>query len=154
MWFTGLPSSGKTTLARAVQQKARGSVLLDSDEVRTQLFPALGYGRRDRDALYQALAELAVLLARQGLAVLVAGTANRRAYRDHARRASPRFVEVFVDTPPEECARRDAKGLYRRGVKLPGSGARYERPRRPEVVANGGESPMAVKACLAMLRQR
>lgn len=155
LWLTGLPSSGKSTLARAVRRALRGRcVLLDSDEVRAAVFPKLGYGPRARGAFYRALAGLAALLARQGLVVLVAATANRRSYRAHARALAPRFVEVFVDTPAELCARRDPKGLWASAARLPGRGETYEPPRSPQVHVRTGATAAAVRACLAALKAR
>ena len=147
-WFTGLPSSGKSTLARRVRERlvagARAVVMLDSDEVREAL-GARGYEAKDRDGFYRALADLAVLVAKQGVVVLVAATAPRREHRDRARRAvgdGGRFVEVWVSTPLAVCEARDSKGLYcraRRGEapEVPGIGVPYEAPRSPEVVADG-----------------
>lgn len=160
VFVTGLPSSGKSTLARRLVERLRAahrpSALLDGDEVRAALVPAPGYASPDRDAFYATLARLAALLARQGLVVAVAATANRRAHRAEARAISPRFVEVLVDVPPEECARRDAKGLWARAraggaPDLPGAGAPYERPERPDVVAAGGEDVAAVEAIVRLL---
>jgi adenylylsulfate kinase len=109
-WFTGLPSSGKTTLAHAVAGELRlrdiHAVLLDSDELRA-LLPQLGYDEASRNHFYGLLARLAALIARQGHVVLVPATAHRRAYRDAARGLAPAFLEIFVDTPLEECRRRD-----------------------------------------------
>jgi adenylylsulfate kinase len=155
MWFTGLPSSGKTTLARDVRQALgrRPSVLLDSDEIRAALSPPTGFSETARAHFYRTLAQLAALLAGQGVVVLVAATANRRSYRALARRLAPRFVEVFVDTPLDEVRRRNTKGLYGRARKLPGVGVPYERPLRPAVRAVGGSSRAAVHACLAALNR-
>ncbi len=150
VWLTGLPSSGKSTLARRVHERLPGAILLDGDEVRAAIAPDLGYTLPERDAFYAALARLAALLARQGRVVLVAATAHRRAYRDQARALAPRFVEVLVDVPAAECARRDAKGLYARaGAALPGAGVEYERPERPDVRAGGGHDEEAVRAIVA-----
>jgi adenylylsulfate kinase len=162
VWFTGLPSSGKTTLARRVQaqlERARcAAVMLDSDELR-EVLDEHSYAPADRDRFYRALSALAVLLARQGMVALVAATAPRRRDRDRARSAlagedgahATRFVEVWVDTPLAECEARDGKGLYaqaRRGdaSELPGTGVAYEAPVSPEVVANGGFDEAAVAA--------
>jgi adenylylsulfate kinase len=156
VWFTGLPSSGKTTLARRVQahfgRTGRVSVLLDSDELR-DLLGAHSYAPEDRAQFYRQLAALAVLLARQGLVVLVAATAPRREDRDRARGevGAGRFNEVWVDTPLADCEARDPKGLYaqaRRGdaSELPGVGAEYEPPWAPEVIADGGVDDAAVAA--------
>ncbi len=153
VWVTGLPSAGKSTLARRIQARlaARGlgAALLDGDEVRRCLVPGPGHLPAERDAFYETLARLAALLARQGLVALVAATAHRQAHRDRGRELAPRFLEVFVRTPVAECERRDAKGLYalfREGKAplLPGPGVPYEAPAAPDVVAEGGEDDRAV----------
>jgi adenylylsulfate kinase len=163
IWITGLPASGKSTLAARLRERiealGRMAVLLDGDAVREALVPRPGYSPEERDAFYQTLARLAGLLARQGLSVLVAATAPRRAHRDAARALAPRFVEVFVDVPAEECARRDPKGLWARArageaPTLPGAGAPYEPPEAPEVRATGGEDAAAVEAVLRSLADR
>jgi adenylylsulfate kinase len=153
VWFTGLPSSGKSTLARRTRAALGGGcVLLDGDEVRAELFPSLGYAAADRDAFYEALARLAALLARQGQVVLVAATAHRRAHRARARELAPRLVEVHVATLADECARRDAKGLYARAPRdLPGGGLAYEVPEAAEIVARGGEDERAVRDVVAAI---
>lgn len=160
VWLTGLPASGKSTLAARLRERlealGRASVVLDGDQVRQTLWPRPGYSTEERDAFYRTLAGLAALLARQGLLVLVAATAPQRAHRDAARALAPRFVEVFVDVPAEECARRDPKGLWAKArageaPTLPGAGARYEAPQAPEVRAAGGEDPAAVEAVLRRL---
>lgn len=160
VWVTGLPSAGKSTLARRVQAglaaRGRPAALLDGDEVRRCLVPGPGHLPAERDAFYETLARLAALLARQGLVALVAATAHRQAHRDRARELAPRFVEVFVRTPAAECERRDAKGLYalfRQGKAplLPGPGVPYQPPQAPEVVADGGQDDRAVEAVLARL---
>jgi adenylylsulfate kinase len=153
VWLTGLPQSGKSTLARRLATAlGAGCCVLDSDEVRQALVPARGYDDAARDDFYATLANLAALLARQELIVLVPATANRRAYRARARAAAPRFVEVYVATPADDCARRDIKGLYRAELeRLPGVGAPYEPPEAPDVIACGGEDAAAVAAVLAAL---
>ena len=107
VWFTGLPSSGKTTLAgrvaRALAAAGRAHCVLDGDAVRAALVPPPGYDAASRAAFYATLARLAALLARQGLVVLVPATAHRRAFRDDARALAPRFVEVFVSTDVDTC---------------------------------------------------
>jgi adenylylsulfate kinase len=145
VWFTGLPASGKTTLARRVQDRLAPRtrcVLLDSDELHDVL-GAHAYAEDDRDAFYRALGKLAVLLAGQGHVVLVAATAAKRAYRDQARAETARFFEVHVRASLPDCEARDIKGLYARAragdaPTLPGVGVRYEAPVAPEVTAEGG----------------
>jgi adenylylsulfate kinase len=144
VWLTGLPSSGKSTLARAAAEilRARGAhvLVLDGDEVRDALRPRPGYDEAARDAFYETLARLAAHCASQGAIVMVPATANRRAFRERARSLAPgRFVEVFVDTDLATCRARDAKGLYacaarEGGGTLPGAGAAYEPPIAPDIV--------------------
>jgi adenylylsulfate kinase len=159
-WFTGLPSSGKSTLAERARARlvAAGvpAVLLDGDEVRRALIPAPGYTTAERDAFYETLARLAALLASQGFTVLVAATAHRRAHRARARALTPRFVEVHVEATPAECAARDSKGLWAeagagKAPFLPGAGVTYEPPESPEVLARGGLDDAALEAVLGAL---
>jgi len=154
-WLTGLPSSGKSTLGAILCNRLRAeglqAILLDGDAVRDALVPRPGYTPEARDAFYASLAGLAALLAQDGAVVVVAATAHLRAFRDRARALSPAFLEIFVDTDPAECARRDAKGLYaatRTGdvSGLPGAGVAYEPPVAPDVVARGGRDEGAVDA--------
>jgi adenylylsulfate kinase len=157
-WMTGLPASGKSTLALHVRERLGGvAVLLDGDEIRDALEPRPGYGDEARDAFYRTLARLAALLARQGHVVLVAATAPRRVHRETARALAPAFFEVYVRTPLAECERRDPKGLFARARRgeapdLPGLGAPYEEPSAAEIVADGGNDEVAIAAIVAALR--
>ena len=169
LWITGLPASGKSTLARRVHahflRTGRASAVLDSDELRDVL-GTHAYGAADRDRFYRALAGLAGLLANQGIVVLVAATAPRREDRDRARaevgRGQPadgRFIEVWVDTPRSECEARDPKGLYAQARAwmaddLPGVGVPYEPPLAPDVIADGGLDDTAVAAIECQLDAR
>ena len=164
VWLTGLPACGKSAIARELLQAlhARGveAAHLESDVLRTQLTPFPRYDEKERDSFYAALAFIGVYLVENRKSVLFDATANRRAYRDMARRAIPRFAEVFVDTPPEVCAARDPKGLYRaaregRAPGLPGAQAAYEAPLAPELSVQGTEPPSrSAQAILAWLERR
>jgi adenylylsulfate kinase len=154
VWFTGLPASGKSTLAAALAERLRTAgrepLFLDGDDVRAAMVPAPGYDEAARDGFYETLGNLATLAARQGHVVLVAATAHRRIWRDRVRARVPRFVEVHVATPLDECRRRDPKGLYARAgddSTLPGAGVAYEAPASAEVVV----TPGAEEAALASL---
>jgi adenylylsulfate kinase len=160
VWLTGRPSSGKSTLARAIFEKLRSrgrtACVLDGDSVRKVLVPAPGYSAEERQAFYATLANLAALLADQGLIVLVPATAHQRGYRERARSLAARFIEVYVDTAPEVATDRDSKGLYagaRAGeVKnLPGADVAYEPPRAADVHARGGKDQSAVEQVLLLL---
>lgn len=151
VWFTGLPQSGKSTLAARVAQRLsprHSCVVLDSDEIRRDLQTA-GYDPADRNAFYMRLASMAASSAKQGFVALVAATANLRAYREQARACAPRFIEVWVRTPLAVCEERDTKGLYAQArsghaPSLPGIGAPYEPPLEADVIADGGYDDAAV----------
>lgn len=163
VWITGKPSSGKTSLGRAVQAEleARGvcACLLDGDEVRAALVPAPGYDAAERDDFYATLAGLAALLARQNRIVLVAATAHRRELRARARALAPAFVEVWVDVPQAELERRDTKGLYAavragRAHEVPGADLAYEPPEAAELTVKGGEDRAGILEVAALAERR
>jgi len=155
VWLTGLPASGKSTVARALAAELDGrgirAAVLESDAVRREIAPDAGYGEAEREAFYATLAYLARVLVLHGVPVIVDATANRRAYRDRARAAIPRFLEVYVRCPLAVCQARDPKGIYRRGTEgtaqnVPGVSAPYEPPLTPEVVVDGERDDPAVAA--------
>jgi adenylylsulfate kinase len=165
VWLTGRPASGKSAIARQLleQLHARGidAALLESDVLRTQITPYARYDEAERELFYETLAELGTFLYGKGRAVVFDATANRRAYRDRARRRIARFAEVFVDCPLEVCEARDPKGLYRRARQgasstLPGLQADYEAPPSPELVVRGdaGTPAGAARAIVALLEER
>ena len=118
VWLTGLPCSGKSTvarkLARALLRRGRRVEVLDGDIVRQNLSYGLGFSREGRDRNIRRIAFVASLLARNGVIVVVAVVSPYRAARDEARRLLGDFFEVHVDCPASECERRDVKGMYKR----------------------------------------
>lgn len=152
VWITGLPSSGKSTLAARVAGALGGAaIVLDGDAVRAAIVPSHGYDERGRADFYETLARLAALVAGEDRLVLVPATAARAAYRERARLLAPAFVEVFVDVPLAECARRDAKGLYAAGTAdLPGLAVPYERPPAADVVVGDADPPSVARVVRAI----
>ena len=155
VWLTGLPASGKSTVARALAAELAGkgirAAVLESDAVRREISPNATYGEAERDAFYATLAYLARVLVLHGVPVIVDATANRRTYRDRARAAIPQFLETHVRCPLAVCRARDPKGIYRRGAEgaaqnVPGVSAPYEPPLLPEVVVDGERDDPAVAA--------
>jgi len=154
LWFTGLSGAGKTTIANNVEPELerRGFVVdhLDGDIVRTHLSKGLGFSKEDRDANIHRIGWVASRVARAGAAVIVSAISPYEEARRHARSlVEPHapFIEVYVATPLEECARRDPKGLYRAAFAgeiedFTGVSAPYEAPSNPEItIDTTGVSP-------------
>lgn len=161
IWLTGIPASGKTSVARAllplIEQRGQRAVLIDSDELRAILTPQPRYTDEERDWFYGVITALAAWLTESGINVLIAATANRRAYRDAARQRIARFAEVYVRCPIDVCRARDPKGLYAAATAghithLPGIGADYEPPLDPDAtIDTAADAPEHVARSL--LRQ-
>jgi adenylylsulfate kinase len=149
VWLTGLPSSGKSTIAAALasrlRDEGRSVEVLDGDELRAELCADLGFDRADRDENVKRIGYVAELLARHGVTVVCPVVSPYRAARDAVRaRAGEGFVEVWVSTPVAVCAERDVKGLYARQRAgdlrgLTGVDDPYEAPLAPEVVVPAHE---------------
>lgn len=146
VWLTGLPASGKTTvaeaLARALSALGVTAAVLDSDSLRKVLTPRPRYDEEEREIFYGTMTYIGRLLTQHGVSVIFAATAHRRAYRDRARRQIPAFLEVFVDCPLAVCMARDPKGIYQRAqagkaATVPGLQTPYEPPEHPEVIVPG-----------------
>ena len=144
VWFTGLPGSGKSTIANLVEAAlhVRGAhtFILDGDNVRHGLNKDLGFTEPDRVENIRRIGEVAKLMTEAGLIVLCSFISPFRAERRMVREQldSNEFVEVFVDTPLDECIARDPKGLYRRALageikNFTGVDQAYEVPENPEL---------------------
>jgi len=163
VWFTGLSGSGKSSIANALERRlhaeGRHTYLLDGDNVRHGLNRDLGFTEADRAENIRRVAEVARLMVDAGLIVLVSFISPFRAERRQARRlfGEGEFIEVFVDTPLEECERRDPKGLYARAragalPNFTGIDSPYETPESPEVhLATPGRS---VDDCVELVHAR
>lgn len=150
IWLTGLPASGKSTIANLLEKRlhAEGKLtyVLDGDNLRRGLSSDLGFSDADRVENVRRVAEVARLMVDAGLVVVVSFISPFRAERAMARAlfAPGEFVEVFVDAPLAECERRDPKGHYakaRRGeiAQFTGIGSPYEPPEAPDLHLRTGE---------------
>jgi len=167
VWFTGLPASGKSTIAAAVEERlVEAGVLayrLDGDNLRHGLNADLGFEPEDRDENIRRTGEVAKLMADAGIVTVVSVVSPYAAARKAARTAHAEldlpFVEVWVNTPIEECERRDPKGLYARARAgeihgLTGVDDPYEPPTAPDVTLTGEDVEAAVEAVWAALVER
>jgi bifunctional enzyme CysN/CysC len=150
IWMTGLSGSGKSTIANALEKKlfASGihSYILDGDNLRLGLNKDLGFTKEDRAENVRRVAEVGKLMVDAGLVVIVALVSPFKVDRDHARELfdGDDFIEVWVKTPAEVCAKRDPKGLYKKAKSgalpnLTGVGQDYEPPTSAELVLDGTE---------------
>jgi bifunctional enzyme CysN/CysC len=144
LWFTGLSGAGKSTVANLVEQKLHRvgghTMLLDGDNLRHGLNRDLGFTEADRVENIRRVGEVAKLMTDAGLVVLCSFISPYRAEREMVRSLVPAgdFIEIFVDTPIEECVRRDPKGLYAKAKagtikNFTGFDAPYEPPENPEL---------------------
>ncbi|MDH4037387.1 MAG: adenylyl-sulfate kinase [Candidatus Krumholzibacteria bacterium] len=143
LWFTGLPSSGKSTLARQVEEilleRGMNVEVLDGDEVRENLSKGLGFSKEDRDTNIRRIGFVAKVLSRNGAVAVTAAISPYREVRDEMRRAIGRFVEVYVRCPIEVLTERDVKGLYKKALAgeikhFTGVDDPYEEPLKPEIL--------------------
>ena len=147
VWFTGLSSSGKTTISQAVREKllhgGHKVEWLDGDAVRQHISKGLGYSKEDRDENIRRIGFVAELLTRNGVIVLVSAISPYRAVRDEMRVRIGNFLEVYVEAPLEVCQQRDINGIYRRALSgeiqhVTGMDDPYEPPLSPDVVCHTG----------------
>lgn len=162
IWITGLPASGKSTLAKALIDQLRGRgfevAAVDSDEVRKVITPSPSYQQGERAIVYRAIAYVADRLSRAGLVAVVAATAHRASYRAWARSVCQPLAFVYARCSLATCRARDPKGLYAAADanpdnRLPGVGEPFEVPKAPDVVVDTEQpvEPGAVEALLDRL---
>ncbi|MCD6131005.1 MAG: adenylyl-sulfate kinase [Candidatus Hydrothermae bacterium] len=143
IWFTGLPCSGKSTIANRVAEILRNKGYkveqLDGDVTRKYLSKGLGFTKEDRDENIRRVGFVAKLLTRNGVFVTAAFVSPYREIRDEIRKEIGNFVEVYVKCPVEVCIERDVKGMYKKALKgeiknFTGIDDPYEEPLNPEVI--------------------
>ena len=148
IWLTGLPGSGKTTIAKALQPRLKESgfkvELLDGDIVRKELSPELGFTKQDREIHARRVVYLSKLLSRNGIISIVSLISPYRDFRRYARNETNmnnNFYEVYVKCSLGTCIGRDPKGLYKKALSgeikdLTGLQDPYEEPENPEIIVD------------------
>ncbi len=145
VWFTGLPSSGKSTVSREVEKQlyemGKLVYVLDGDNIRHGLNANLGFSPEDRKENIRRISEVAKLFADAGVITLTAFISPYRADREKARKLlkDGEFIEVYVKCPVNVCVERDPKGMYKKAIngeikEFTGISAPYEEPENPEII--------------------
>ncbi len=145
VWFTGLPSSGKSTISREIEKQlydmGKLVYVLDGDNIRHGLNANLGFSPEDRKENIRRISEVAKLFADAGVITLTAFISPYRADRERARKLlkDGEFIEVYVKCPVDVCVKRDPKGMYKRAIsgeikEFTGISAPYEEPTTPEII--------------------
>lgn len=167
IWLTGLSGSGKSTIANLLEKKLTDSnkhtYLLDGDNIRHGLCGDLGFSDTDRVENIRRISEVAKLFVDSGLMVITAFISPFKTDRDYCRSLldDHEFIEVFVDTPLEECEKRDPKGLYQKARQgdikdFTGIDSAYEAPQSPEIHLqfDGENEQQSAEKLYDMLKQK
>ena len=168
IWITGLPGSGKSTIAQKLHDTL-GDIgidvkVLELDEIRRFITPEPSYTEEEREIVYASLVYMAKLLVIEcGKPVIIDATANRRRYRARARESIPNFAEVYVKCSLETCMKRERARIavhapafiYKKavdeGAPVPGVNVPYEEPLNPEVIVD--TEGMSVEACAEKIKE-
>ncbi len=167
VWFTGLPSSGKSTLAHGLEERlfaeGRNAYVLDGDNVRHGLCRDLGFAEKDRAENIRRIGELANLFLDAGIITLAAFVSPYAADRRKVRElvGAENFIEVYCRCPVEVCESRDEKGNYAKAraggiAHFTGVSAPYETPERPDLVLDTNRTGIekSIATLLSLLRER
>ncbi len=154
VWITGLPGSGKSTVADGIKKDFPDFVVLRMDKLREIVTPEPSYSDSERDMVYRAIVYMAKTLSDLGHKVIIDATGNMRKWREYARQLIPGFAEIYLECPLDICtgreaSRKDTRGaprdIYKKGGEgwpVPGVQAPYEAPLNPELVIDAGRMPL------------
>ena len=166
IWITGLPGSGKSTVALAVKEKFPDAVILNMDKLRKIVTPQPTYSDEEREYVYRAIVFTAKTLYELGHNVIIDATGNKKSWRELARKLIPDFFEVYLKCPIELCMEREKTRvdthsaptrIYEKGKKgspVPGINIPYEESDKPEIIINTEKEPpdMAAEKIVKMLK--
>jgi len=146
LWITGLPGSGKSTIADEVKNLHPDFIMLRMDALRKIVTPEPTYSDSERDIVYRCLVYTASVLTEHGHSVIIDATGNLRKWRDIARQIIPRYAEIYLKCPVESCIERERhraetrgapREIYQKGEAgwpVPGISVPYEEPPHPELL--------------------
>lgn len=171
IWITGLPGSGKSTIADEIKKLYPRFIILRMDEFRKIVTPKPTYSDEERDIVYRSLVCLAKILTDNGHDIIIDATGNLRKWRTLARKIISEYYEIYLKCPIEICMEREQKrfktrkapkGIYKKGAKgwpVPGMSAPYQIPQRPDITVETDrlstkESVLIIDSFLKNLRKR
>lgn len=146
LWITGLPGSGKSTIADGLKKTYPDFIILRMDELRKVVTPEPTYSDSEREIVYRTLVYIAVKLTELDHDVIIDATGNLRRWRELARKLIPRYIEIYLKCPVEICMEREKdrverhgapEDIYKKGIEgwpVPGIVAPYEEPIKPEII--------------------
>lgn len=163
VWFTGLPCSGKSTIANVVAMQLRNNGLrverLDGDIIRQHLWKELGFSKEDRDENIRRVTFLAKMLTNNDIAVLTSFVSPYNELRAYARQEIGDFIEVYVRCPVDVCIERDTRGMYKKALageikEFTGVSDPYEEPSNPEVLIESDRETLDESVAKVMTKLR
>lgn len=146
LWITGLPGSGKSTIADGIKESYPDFIILRMDELRRIVTPQPSYSEDEREIVYRAIVYMAKMLSKLNHNVIIDATANRRIWRDFARQHIPCYAEIYLKCSLDICRDREIgrtetysapKDIYKKGLEgspVPGITVPYEEPLNPELI--------------------
>lgn len=161
IWITGLPGSGKSTIADAINKLRPDFEILRMDDLRKIVTPKPVYSDSEREIVYRSLVYFANTLTELGHNVIIDATGNKKSWRKLARQLIPQYAEIYLKCSIEECSKREKQrknthsaptDIYSKGEKgwpVPGINAPYEAPDKPEIVIESGR--LSVKETVAII---
>jgi adenylylsulfate kinase len=164
IWITGLPGSGKSTIANALKKLNPEFIILNMDEMRRFVTPRPTYSEVERDIVYRAIVYLSKILSDIGSNVIIDATGNLRKWRTLARKKIKRYIEVYLRCPLSICIEREEKrikkygapkNIYKKASKgwpIPGISAPYEEPINPEIVIDTAK--LSIKESAEIINDR
>lgn len=164
IWITGLPGSGKSTVADALKIAHFESIILRMDELRKIVTPEPTYSDAEREIVYRTLIYVAKILTEHGHDVIIDATGNLRRWRELARRLIPRYIETYLRCPIELCREREKqriethgapKDIYKKGDEgwpVPGMVVPYEEPLNPEIIIDTDKT--SLKEAIVIIKRK